>query len=91
MFVVVAYDIQDDRRRSRVLAVLEEYGLRVQWSVFECCLDRRAFRTLRDQLEPLVEDARDSIRFYMVCSTCLRQCQHRGGVPFSRDPLYFMA
>lgn len=32
---LASYDIQDDRIRTRVAAVLMRYGVRLQWSVFE--------------------------------------------------------
>jgi CRISPR-associated endonuclease Cas2 len=36
MFLVVAYDVTHDRRRTRVVKILKNYGERVQYSVFEC-------------------------------------------------------
>ena len=35
-FCVVAYDIKEDRKRARVSKILEKYGIRVNFSVFEC-------------------------------------------------------
>jgi CRISPR-associated protein Cas2 len=40
MHFVIAYDIEQDRRRNKVMSALKDYGLRVQYSVFECDLDR---------------------------------------------------
>jgi len=37
--IVVAYDIIDDKRRNRVAKTMEDYGTRVQYSVFECVLE----------------------------------------------------
>lgn len=37
-FIVVAYDVSDDRRRSHVVKLLEKVGIRVNYSVFECML-----------------------------------------------------
>ncbi len=37
-FMVVAYDIADDRRRQKIAKVLEQFGLRCNESVFECLL-----------------------------------------------------
>jgi CRISPR-associated endonuclease Cas2 len=41
MFCVIGYDCTDDRRRLRVAKVLEDYGYRVQYSVFEAELDEK--------------------------------------------------
>ena len=35
---MIAYDISEDRIRYRVAKILENYGTRVQYSVFECKL-----------------------------------------------------
>ena len=39
MFIVVAYDICDDRRRLCVHKALKNFGHPVQYSTFECLLD----------------------------------------------------
>ena len=70
MFVVVSYDIVDDRRRARVHNTLKDFGTRVQYSVFECELDPKALKRLGDRLERLIEKREDSIRFYFQCETC---------------------
>ena len=55
MFVVVAYDIPDDRRRTRVAKVLEDYGDRVQYSVFEMNLDTEwRFTAMQNRLEQIL-------------------------------------
>ena len=41
MQFVVAYDIRQDRRRNKVMNTLKDFGLRVQYSVFECELTAR--------------------------------------------------
>ena len=47
--IVVSYDIPDDRRRLRLANTLKDFGIRVQYSVFECRLepDTRT-RSVRD-------------------------------------------
>lgn len=69
-FVVISYDIPDDRRRSRVCDLLKDYGERVQYSVFECQLRAKDLRRLRERLKPLLEPKEDDIRFYLLCATC---------------------
>ena len=46
MRIVVSYDVSDDRRRRKVAKIMEGYGYRVQYSVFECDLDADQMRTL---------------------------------------------
>ncbi len=50
---IVTYDVTSDRERSRVAEVLEGYGIRAQFSVFECRLSRGLRERLRRDLEAL--------------------------------------
>ena len=43
MLTLLAYDITDHKRLARVARVCEDYGVRVQYSVFECRLDEDEF------------------------------------------------
>ena len=62
-FVVVSYDIPDDRRRNRVCKLLKDYGERVQYSVFECMLRPDDLKRLRERLKPLLVLEEDDVRF----------------------------
>ena len=42
---VVAYDISDDKRRLKVVKILEKSGIRINYSVFECMLTRTQLET----------------------------------------------
>ena len=72
MFLVVSYDIPDDKRRTRVAKTLEDYGTRVQYSVFEVNLEAKHVRKMRDRLEQVIEKKEDSIRFYTLCGACYK-------------------
>lgn len=61
---VIAYDVQDDRRRSRVAKCLKSYGVRAQFSVYLVDLRPAELAVLFDELSGLMKPALDSI---MVC------------------------
>ncbi len=63
---LVSYDVPDDRRRNRVAKLLQGYGERVQYSVFECVLDDDQYATLRRRMARLVNEQEDSVRFYRL-------------------------
>jgi CRISPR-associated protein Cas2 len=63
-FWVISYDIADDKRRYRVRRLLEGYGQRVQYSVFECELTHARCDRLERELRRVIHDKEDSIRFY---------------------------
>lgn len=80
MFVVISYDIRDDKRRSRIFKTLKNFGQWMQYSVFECELEKMQFLKLKDRLDHLIEaDKDDSIRFYFLCENCKHQVERIGG------------
>jgi len=71
MFIVITYDIPDDRRRNRVAKALEGFGYRVQFSVFECEVDEAQFRRMREKVAGRINPDEDSVRYYFICQSCL--------------------
>jgi len=67
MFVVVAYDIPDNRRRTKVMKLLEGFGRHVQESVFECDLEPKDYRRMSQRLQRLMNLRADNVRFYHLC------------------------
>ena len=78
MFVVVAYDISDEKRLRRVAKEMENWGQRVQKSVFECELKERDFRRMRKRLRRLIDMREDSIRYYFLCRQCRKKIEVDG-------------
>jgi len=70
MFVVVSYDIVDDKRRYRIAKCMVDFGTRVQKSVFDCILDEKAYQKMKRKLAGLMNQDEDSIRFYRLCNRC---------------------
>jgi CRISPR-associated protein Cas2 len=64
MFWIVSYDIVDDRRRYKVSQILESYGTRAQYSVFECEITDRQQMSLQGKLRAVIDTDEDDIRFY---------------------------
>ena len=70
MFLVVSYDIVDDRRRDKIANILKDYGKRVQYSVFECTLSGKLMRKMVKELLRYVKAQEDSLRIYRLCKGC---------------------
>ena len=83
-FVVVSYDIPEDRRRTKVCNLLKDYGQRVQYSVFECELRPEDLRRLKERLKPLLNLEEDDVRFYRLCQECRPKAVVWG--PYKRQP-----
>jgi len=84
MFIVVSYDIIDDSRRIKVAKKLEDYGVRVQYSVFECILDEIKFKEMIEDTVSLIEQD-DSLRFYNLCDGCLKRIKVFGSAEVTKD------
>lgn len=84
-FYVVAYDIADTKRRARVVKLLEELGLRVNYSVFECMLTKAQYENMCEQLQKHIIVREDQINIYPICTECFARIvyypkfAHRGG------------
>ncbi len=70
-FYVVAYDIPNDKRRTKVHKTLSGFGQWTQYSLFECHLSDKQYLQLRQRLDRLLEAEQDSVRFYVLCAACL--------------------
>jgi len=83
MFVLVSYDVsttdpQGPRRLRRVAKVCQNYGQRVQFSVFECIVDPAQWANLRQRLTDIIDKEVDSLRFYYLGSNWRRRVEHVG-------------
>jgi CRISPR-associated protein Cas2 len=83
VLVVVSYDVGtttlDGRRRlRRVAKACEDYGQRVQASVFECWVDPAQLLLLRNRLLELIDTKTDSLRFYHLGEYWHGRVEHIG-------------
>jgi CRISPR-associated protein Cas2 len=72
-FYLVSYDILDDKRRTKVASLLQDYGQRVQLSVFEVWLDNALQQELLDKLRQRIKLEEDSVRLYGLCAACQKK------------------
>lgn len=89
-WIVVSYDIPDDRRRTRVMNLLYGYGTRVQYSVFECELRPTDLEELKQRMRRLIQKETDDIRFYPLCQSCLEKVTTMGKAKLHRRQPYVM-
>ena len=73
MLYIIAYDVEDDAVRGRVASVVEQFGRRVQKSVFECRLTPEMFVELTGRLARVLTPPEvGNVRLYRVCADCWR-------------------
>jgi CRISPR-associated protein Cas2 len=83
MMVLVTYDVSVEkpegrRRLRRVAKTCEDYGQRVQNSVFECLVDPALWVSLKTRLESEINPEQDSLRYYFLGSNWQRRVEHVG-------------
>jgi CRISPR-associated protein Cas2 len=84
---VVAYDIPCNKRRKKISDLLEGYGQRVQYSVFECQLSHAKYKELCKRLRKIVRLSEDNLRFYPLSSHTSEQIEVWGvGIPIVTIP-----
>ncbi len=66
MLNIVAYDIADPKRLSHVAKVCEDFGVRVQYSIFECNLTEDEFDTFWLRLLDEIDEKEDRVVAYRV-------------------------
>ncbi len=94
MMVLVSYDVSTKtgagaKRLRKISEMCLDYGLRVQYSVFECNVDPAEWEVLKDRLLSLYDAENDSLRFYFLGSNWKRRVEHHGktGTTDIEDPL----
>jgi CRISPR-associated protein Cas2 len=78
MFIVVAYDIAQDKRRLKVMQMMQGYGEHVQESVFECDLEPAAYRKMAKRLRDLINRDEDNVRIYHLCKADIDRIKQLG-------------
>lgn len=86
LLYIVTYDIGCNRRRQKVSSILEAYGRRVQYSVFECLLEGKKYRELKQRLVRHVQVPEDSVRFYPLSGHTSNQVEIWGDIPVISPP-----
>ncbi|RMG96968.1 MAG: CRISPR-associated endonuclease Cas2 [Chloroflexi bacterium] len=77
-FIVVVYDISSDKRRTKLHNILLNYGTPVQYSVFECLLNEREEKQMRQAVKKVIRPRKDHVRFYTLCANCQNKVETTG-------------
>ena len=83
MMVLVTYDVNTEtaagkKRLNKVAKQCQNYGQRVQNSVFECILDPARLKQLQSKLENIIDVEKDSIRYYYLGDEWRNRVEHIG-------------
>lgn len=91
MLMIVSYDVNTvnasgRRRLRRIAKICEDWGVRVQNSVFECNVDWAQWVALKAKLEDVFDPEFDSLRYYNLGNNYSSKVEHVGAKP-TIDPI----
>ena len=86
MMVLVSYDVMvtspgGAKRLRKVAKACTDYGQRVQYSMFECVVDPAQWVKLKTELESLIDEETDSLRYYYLGANYQNRVEHVGAKP----------
>jgi len=86
MLVLITYDVSTETeagksRLRKVSRKCEDYGQRVQNSVFECIIDAAQLKQLQNGLQKIIDPEVDSLRFYHLGDNWKSRVEHIGAKP----------
>jgi CRISPR-associated protein Cas2 len=86
MMVLITYDVNTEteagkRRLRKVSKKCQDYGQRVQNSVFECIIDAAQLKQLQHLLGKIIDPEVDSLRFYYLGDKWKNRVEHVGAKP----------
>jgi CRISPR-associated protein Cas2 len=86
MMVLITYDVNTEteagkKRLRKVAKQCQNYGQRVQNSVFECLIDAAQLKGLKHLLTRLIDPKKDSLRFYYLGNEWRNRVEHVGAKP----------
>lgn len=67
---IISYDIVKNKNRVKIAKILEDYGFRVQYSVFECDLIKDELSKVIAMINNRIDIDKDSIKIYFLCKDC---------------------
>ena len=84
--VIITYDVSTEAEKGksrlrRVSKKCQDYGQRVQNSVFECLIDPAQLKQLQDKLLKIIDPEVDSLRFYYLGDNWKHRVEHVGAKP----------
>ena len=67
---IVVYDVVGNKRRTKISELLEKYGLRVNYSVFECMFTDGQLKKVQHGIAEIAHLDEDTIIYYPCCVNC---------------------
>lgn len=81
---LVVYDIRDPKRLYKIAKIAQDYGLRVQKSVFEAEMTPDGLQSMKQRMKTVIEPEEDGVKIFRLCQSCTAK---RTGLGLGRPAL----
>ncbi|MHB1645878.1 MAG: CRISPR-associated endonuclease Cas2 [bacterium] len=78
MIYMICYDITNPKRLRKTAKVLQNYGIRIQKSFFQCEIFRDMLNKLLKDILAVVDVSMDKLYVYPLCNGCLKNVKFDG-------------
>lgn len=89
-FYIICFDVSNEKRLRKVAIQLENFGTRIQYSLFECHLSPKNIAFLKHRLEKIIDPQADHIRYYKLCPKDKHKVHIEGWGELTPDKDYYM-
>jgi CRISPR-associated protein Cas2 len=90
MLALIAYDITDDKRLRRAARTCEDFGVRVQYSLFECRLAEEEFTAFWLKLLEIINEDEDRLVAYKIDARCAKETLTAGAMVCSEKVICYL-
>jgi len=73
MIYMMCYDICNPKRLTKTAKTLENYGLRIQKSFFQCEMKKTTMESLKNEIIKIIDTKKDFFFIYPLCEDCTRK------------------
>ena len=67
---LIAYDIRHPVRLRKLAKIVQDYGLRMQKSVFEAEMTPSELQSMKKRMQGVIEPKEDGIKIFRLCQSC---------------------
>jgi CRISPR-associated protein Cas2 len=78
MIYMICYDISDPKRLQKTAKILENLGIRIQKSFFQCEIEDKKKEVLVSQVLKVIKPKKDYFYVYPLCEDCSQKAIQDG-------------
>ena len=90
MLHIVAYDITDSHRLKKVAVLCKDYGIRIQYSIFQFDLNERLTQGFINELQQVIDHGSDKVMIIPVCAACRKSIKMLGAAEAFAAPKHYI-